>query len=99
MLLLKISATSNSDSSNAGDLKFKLRCCLYAGSEYFASSPFNPPTTTFVLKQNKELIILLTKKFNSGFNVLYEPSCEGVRSPWYTRVPAFIPSSNFDKKG
>ena len=52
MLFLKISATSNSDTSNAGELKLKFRCCLYSGFKYFASSPFNPPKARFVRKEN-----------------------------------------------
>jgi hypothetical protein len=37
------------------------------------------------------------KKFSSGFNVLYEPNREGVRSPWYTSTPPLTPISNFEK--
>src|SRR6476661_4717969 len=97
MLFLKMSATSNSDNSNAGDLKLKFRCCLYAGIKYFASSPFNPPKARFVRKENSGLTILFTKRLNPGFSVLYEPNCEGVKSPWYTNTPAFSPISNFEK--
>jgi len=57
----------------------------------------NPPTATFVRKENILVTILFKKKFRAGFKVLYEPMGEGVRSPWYTNTPAFTPHSNFEK--
>ena len=81
-LFRRRSAMSNSDTSKTGDLKLKFRCCLYSGIEYFPSSPFNLPNSKFVLNENIGLMILFTKMPKAGFNVLYEPSREGVKSPW-----------------
>lgn len=60
----------------------KVALLRQSGLLYFESSPFNLPDARFVLSMNDGVNTLDTYNPKTGFMVLYEPNCDGVRSPW-----------------
>src|SRR5436190_16424357 len=60
-LFFNRSATNSSEISKTGVLKLKFLCCLYSGTAYFESSPFDFPKERLVRNENMGSITLLRK--------------------------------------